>query len=180
MSCEAVLTRRAQREQLCRLADVDAINLFDAVVRDPDDSRPEGFRRGALQFGPLLGASRLGATLYELPPGERLSPYHYEHNNEEWLVVLEGRPTLRTPAGEAELRPGDVVAFPEGTAGAHAVANRSDERVRVVMLSTKRKPRVTVYPDSDKLAVWSFESGDADDLVVKRSDATGYWDGEAH
>jgi uncharacterized cupin superfamily protein len=157
---------------------VDGFNLFDAVVPDPHATRPEGFRRGALQLGPLLGASRIGATLYELPPGERLGPYHYEYNNEEWLLVIEGTPTLRTPGGERELRAGDVVAFREGPGGAHAVLNRTGERARVVMLSTKRKPAVAVYPDSDKLAVWRLDGDESDELVVKRSAATDYWDGE--
>jgi hypothetical protein len=78
--------------------EVDPFNLFDAEVpRQTPDARPEGFRRERLQIGPLLGATRIGATLYELPPGERISPYHYQYNNEEWLLVLEGRLTLRTP-----------------------------------------------------------------------------------
>jgi uncharacterized cupin superfamily protein len=157
---------------------MDRFNLFEAAVLEDDDSRPDGFRRAELQIGPLLGASRLGATVYDLPPGQRVCPYHYEYNNEEWIVVIEGRPTLRTPSGERELRPGDVVAFPEGPEGAHDAANRTDERVRVVMLSTKRAPAVAVYPDSDKLAIWRIEGGEADGIVVKRTAAADYWDGE--
>ena len=154
---------------------MEPFNLFDAVApAEPDDARPEGFRRREIQIGGLLGASRLGATLYELPPGQRICPYHYEHNNEEWLLVVAGRPTLRTPSGERELRPGDVVAFPEGAAGAHDTSNRTGERVRVVMLSTKRRPAVAVYPDSDKLAIWRIDDG----IVVKRSAAVDYWEGE--
>ena len=158
---------------------MEVFNLFDAVVPpQAEDSRPEGFRRERVQIGPLVGASRIGATLYELPPGQRISPYHYEYNNEEWLVVLEGRPTLRTPSGERQLRPGDLVAFPAGPAGAHAALNGTTERVRVVMLSTKRAPAVAVYPDSDKIAVWRLEDGDADAVIVKRSASADYWEGE--
>ena len=151
-------------------------NLFEAAVpSDPDGARPEGFQRHHLQLGSLLGASRMGATLYELPPGERLGPYHYEHNNEEWLLVMAGRPTLRTPRGEYELRAGDVVVFPEGPEGAHATANRTGEPVRIVMLSTKRKPAVAVYPDSDKIAIWQIDDYE---IIVKRTAATDYWEGE--
>ena len=39
-------------------------------------------------------------TVYELPPGQSICPYHYELGDEEWLIVLAGRPTLRTPEGE--------------------------------------------------------------------------------
>ena len=156
------------------------INLFDAVVPDePDTTRPDGFRRPRLQIGPFVGASRIGATLYELPPGQRICPYHYHYNDEEWLIVIEGRPTLRTPTGERKLRPGDVVAFPEGPKGAHDTSNRTDIPVRVVLLSTRRKPAVAVYPDSDKLAVWRLGESDADAIIVQRSAAVGYWEGEA-
>ena len=39
--------------------------------------------------------------------------------------MVDGSPMLRTPEGERELRPGEVVAFPLGEAGAHQVINRS-------------------------------------------------------
>jgi uncharacterized cupin superfamily protein len=155
---------------------VEPFNLFEAVVPlGADDGRPEGFSRHELQIGPLLGSSCIGATLYELPPGQRICPYHYEYNNEEWIMVIEGRPTLRTPIGERELRPGDVVAFCEGPEGAHDTSNRTDEPVRVVMLSTKQRPAVAVYPDSDKIAIWRI---DEDGIIVKRSAAVGYWEDE--
>jgi uncharacterized cupin superfamily protein len=118
----------------------------------------------------------MGATLYELPPGERLGPYHYEHNNEEWLLVIAGGPTLRTPRGEYELRAGDVVGFPEGPEGAHGISNATADSARVLMLSTKRNPAVAVYPDSDKIAIWRI---DEDGIIVNRAAATDYWDGEA-
>ena len=69
---------------------------------DPED--PEGFRAGhealrARSWAPPL----TGMSIYELPPGQAICPYHYEYAEEEWLVVLEGTPTLRTPEGSSEL-----------------------------------------------------------------------------
>ena len=64
--------------------------------------------------------------MYELEPGDRLWPYHTHHANEEWLLVLRGQPTLRSPEGEQELKEGDVVCFPRGKDGAHQVTNRTD------------------------------------------------------
>jgi uncharacterized cupin superfamily protein len=155
---------------------VEPLNIFDAEL--PSESaaeRPKGFRRLHTSIGQSIGASLIGATLYELPPGERTSPYHYEYNNEEWLLVIEGRPTLRTPGGERDLRPGDLVAFPDGPEGAHGVKNSTDDRVRLLMLSTKRSPAVAGYPDSDKIAVWRMGE---DGFIAHRSAIAGYWDGE--
>jgi uncharacterized cupin superfamily protein len=156
---------------------VRVFNLYgDSWEREQER---EGFRWRARRVGPVIGASMIGASLYELPPGQRSFPYHYEYGNEEWLVVVSGRPTLRTPEGEQELSAGDVVCFPEGPEGAHQVRNASDAPVRVLIFSTKRIPGVAVYPDSDKIGVWPA-AGDATDRILVRRDssAVDYWEGE--
>jgi uncharacterized cupin superfamily protein len=143
---------------------------------DYDDTDPEGFRSGSLRCGPRLGASQLGATVYELPPGEAVCPYHYEYAEEEWLLVLTGTPTVRYPGGREELGEGDLVCFPTGPQGAHQVLNDAQETARVLMFSTVRYPAATVYPDSDKIGVWTGHR--EDDLLARRSSGVDYWDGE--
>ncbi len=121
------------------------------VERDP--SAPPTYRPRSAKIDPSLGAHEIAATVYELDRGDSISPYRYEHGNEEWLLVLEGRPTLRHARGEDALEPGDVVCFPEGQAGAHKLSNWRDEVVRAVVLATTNEPVVTVYPDDGKLEV---------------------------
>ena len=82
-----------------------------------------------------VAGEHLGASLYEVPPRQSTFPYHYELGNDELLVVVNGRPTLRSPEGERELRPGDCVLFPSGPEGAHQLRNDSDEPVRVLLVS---------------------------------------------
>lgn len=142
-----------------------------------DDQDPEGYRAGMARFGPSIGAVKLGASIYELPPGQSICPYHYEYPEEEWLIVLEGRPTLRHPQGEDELEQGDVVCFPEGPEGAHKVTNRTDETAKVLMFSTRTNPAVAVYPDSDKIGIWT--GNDADHVIVRRASDVDYYAGEA-
>ena len=128
-------------------------------------------------LGPSVGASRIGATLYELPPGQASFPYHYEYGCEEWLLVLTGEVTLRDPEGERALAAGDVVCFPEGPQGAHRVANHGEQPARIVLFSTKGRPAVAVFPDSDKVVL--FSGGEpVDDLIAGRSDSLDYWEGE--
>jgi quercetin dioxygenase-like cupin family protein len=86
---------------------------------------PDGFRPGIFRLGALVGAVATGMSMYELPPGQAIGPYHYENPEEEWLLVLEGQPTLRNPEGEDVLEPWDVVFFPPGHTGAHMVRNDS-------------------------------------------------------
>lgn len=150
-------------------------NLFTGAT-EADPSDPEGYRSSMGRFGSSIGASLLGGSLYEMPPGQSGSPYHYELGDEEWLIVLEGRPTVRHPDGEEQLEPGDTVCFPRGPEGAHKVTNATDEPVRVLMISTLNKPSVAVFPDSDKIGITSADH--RDDIDVRRSDGVDYWDGE--
>ena len=141
-----------------------------------DESDPEGFRAGMARLGGLLGAKETGISVYELPPGQSICPYHYECGEEEWLLVLSGNPTLRGPDGEERLAPWDVACFPRGPEGAHAVRNETAETARVLMFSTVVIPTATVYPDSDKVGIWT---GDKEtDVLVRRSSRVGYYDGE--
>ena len=140
-----------------------------------DAEDPEGFRAGMYRLGPLVGAERTGTTVYELPPGELLCPYHYEYGEEEWLLVLIGRPFVRTPEGTEELKPFDLVFFPRGPEGAHQVGNRTDEPARVLMWSYVVWPTGTAYPDSDKVGLW-LAPGDS--LMVERSSGVDYYRGE--
>lgn len=141
-----------------------------------DAEDPEGFRAGMARLGKGLGTERTGVSVYEIPPGQSVCPYHYEIGEEEWLLVLEGNPTLRHPGGSDPLDPWDVVFFPRGPEGAHRVGNETEETARVLMFSDVVLPTATVYPDSDKLGVWT---GDTDtDLIVRRESAVEYFDRE--
>jgi uncharacterized cupin superfamily protein len=149
----------------------EPVNLIE-LETGRDDGDPAGYETPYARVAPLLGARDLGATVYVLNEGQSVCPYHYEHGNEEWLLVLDGRPTLRHPGGEDELEPGDVVCFPEGPEGAHKTTNHRAEPARVVIFSTKIDPAVVVYPDSNKLGVWPPGK------LFRLDAAVDYWEGE--
>ena len=140
------------------------------ITCDPRPQLPEGFRRNSTRVGAAFSAARTGLSVYELPPGQAVSPYHYEEPEEEWLLVVSGTPTLRRPDGEEQLEPWDVVFFPSGPAGAHLVRNNSESTARVAMFSSHGAAvGAVVYPDSDM--IWAWTADDAVDLIVKRSSA---------
>jgi uncharacterized cupin superfamily protein len=154
---------------------MDRVNLFAPSI-EYDESDPDGFRAGMDRFGKRIGARRIGGSVYEIPTGQSICPYHYELGDEEWLIVLAGRPSVREPGGEHQLEPGDTVCFPEGPEGAHAVLNHGEETARVLMLSTRRLPSVAVYPDSDKVGVW--EGFGAPLGLYRRETSVDYYDRE--
>ena len=141
-----------------------------------DDDDPEGFRSGLFRPGKELGAKVTGGSVYDIPPGEALCPYHYEYAEEEWALVLEGTATLRTPDGSEPLRPMELAFFPTGPDGAHLIRNDTDQPLRVLMFSNVVHPAATAYPDSDKVGVWTGFEGE--DVMVERSANVGYFHGE--
>jgi len=153
---------------------MEIFNLFTGASDDfSTEETPDGFRCSAVTIGPKIGAKRLGMTVYELPVGQAVCPYHFEWTDEEWLVVISGTPTLRTPEGERTLEAGDVVCFPAGPDGAHLV-RATVEPARVAILSTKNDVGIAEYPDSDKVGVWAGEAH----YMLRRSAHLDYWDGE--
>ena len=156
-------------------------NLYEPEW-DGESERP-GFTYRRAKLGAQAGAERLGASLYEIPPGEATFPYHAHFANEELLIVVSGRPSLRTQAGWRELETGEVVPFRTGRDGAHQLMNRSEEPVRVLVVSEMNAPEVTVYPDSGKVLAGTRPPGGgeaADDIfeAFRLDDATDYWEGE--
>ena len=128
--------------------------MVDPNVNRPEwdvDSSEPPFRRRAMRLGSRAGAAELGVTLYEIDPGGAVSPYHAHHANEELLLVLDGRPQLRTPDGSRRLQPGDAVAFPRGPLGAHRLSNPDGPPARVLVFSTMNLPEVAEYPDTGTL-----------------------------
>ena len=132
------------------------------------------------RVGAAAGARRIGLGVFELGPGKRNLPYHAHHGIEELLIVLSGRPTLRTQAGERELAPGEVVAFPPGRDGAHQLINAGAEPVRYLMASSTALADVIEYPDSGKVAAQGGEWGTpaAVSHLLSTAEQLGYFDGE--
>jgi uncharacterized cupin superfamily protein len=149
------------------------VNVFADDWDDPFPPTP-GWEQHVKRLVPR--GHDLGLSLYELPPGQTQVAYHFHHGNEEALLVLGGRPTLRTPDGERELEQGDVVFFPKGPDGAHQVLNRSTDPARYVIAASHVSPEVVEHVDSGKVLAMSR----IDDFwtVHRRADAVDYLDGE--
>ena len=129
---------------------MQSVNVFDAELD------------GRLDVSHALGSGGLAMFVYDVDPGASSSPYHYEYE-EEWLLVVDGTLVLRAPDGEHLLQRGDLVRFPAGPEGAHKVMNRGNAPARTLLFSSSRVPAVSVYPDSDKIGVWS--GNEADELI---------------
>jgi uncharacterized cupin superfamily protein len=157
-------------------------NVFEPRF-DADQDRP-GFTYRRARVGRQAGSERLGASLYEVPPDQSTFPYHFHLANEEMLIVLRGRPHLRTPDGWRQLAEGELVALQVGERGAHQLHNRTESPIRVLVVSEMRAPELSFYPDSGKVLAGDRPPGAIADEkgllfdTFRLSDAVDYWDGE--
>jgi uncharacterized cupin superfamily protein len=136
----------------CRDADGVSVNLFGDDW-DGGRDRP-GWQWKRIAVAERLGARKIGGSVYELAPGQTTFPYHWHQLEEEWLIVLRGRPTLRDPSGERTLAEGDCVVFKAGPDGAHSIRNDTDGPVRLLMLSCDAEAEFCFYPDSGKVGLF--------------------------
>lgn len=134
-----------------------------------------GYRVQRAMIGRQLGTQRLGASVWEIAPGDAAYPYHAHLGEEELLVVIEGAPSLRTPEGWSELAEGDVVSFPRGEAGAHQLVNRTEGRVRFLAIASQLGPDIVLYPDADTVgAAERRPDGTGFYAMFRRNDAVDY------
>jgi uncharacterized cupin superfamily protein len=158
-------------------ATVCRMKTFNLNSDEWDGTRDrEGWRAKGALVGQRIGGELIGATMSEVDPGNRLWPYHTHYLNEEWVIVLRGEPTLRTPEGEHVLKEGDVVCFPRGKDGAHQIINRTDSPIRVLMLSSMIRGEIIEYLDTGKVLAKDVE--DEDIMFARPGPTVEYWEGE--
>ncbi len=149
------------------------------------DTLQHRFEARMAQIGPLVGATKLGARLVEIPAGKRAWPFHSHQVNEEMFVILEGTGELRYANQVHPIRAGDVIGCPPGGAEcAHQLIASEDAPLRYLAISTMAPYDIMLYPDSGKVGVFagSAPGGDPRDrrvaMFVPEDAAIDYWLGE--
>lgn len=134
-------------------------------------------------LGRAAGGKQLGCGMVTVQPGKTAWPFHYHCANEESMYILSGSGTARIGDDKVEIRAGDYIAFPAGKT-AHQTINTGTEPLVYLVFSTMISTEVCGYPDSNKLAAYSWQLGD-DGLpkplvraIYREKDQAGYFDGE--
>ena len=148
-------------------------SIHDLPARQVNDH--EGYEYTRKVFVRRSEANGCVVNIFEIPPHQSAFPYHYHHNNEETFFILSGEGILRTPEGERTVKAGDLLFFPANASGAHKLTNSSDtEKLVYIDFDTVNEIDVTVYPDSDKIAIWGKDTN----RVFRNADQVDYYDGE--
>ncbi len=118
---------------------------------EPYASRMKGREKRPL--GELFGLTNFGVNLTRLAPGAQSALRHAHTRQDEFIYVLEGRPTLITDAGATVLEPGMCAGFKAGSGDAHHLVNRGPEDVFYLEVGDRTPGDAAVYPDDDLQAV---------------------------
>lgn len=152
-------------------------NIFDPEFDEVVEK--DGYTKRRAWLARQAGAERLGASVWDIEPGAPAYRYHFHYGEEEMVVVISGRPTLRTPEGTRQLEPGELLSFKVGPEGAHQLLNETDETVRILSISTKNELDSVVYPDLGTTGL-VFRPGTEEGFVRFHLDTDEYdlWGGE--
>ena len=113
----------------------------------PYDNALAGRFRRAL--GDALGLAQFGVNLGRLEPGAVSSLRHWHTGEDEFVLVLEGTPTLVTDDGEQVLGPGLAAGFSAHTENGHRLENHTDQPVVYLEVGTRAVRDEVTYPDAD-------------------------------
>ena len=131
-----------------------AVVAAEAPPRARASNYPEPFatrmgKRDKRPLGDLFGLTNFGVNLTRLAPGGESALRHAHQIQDEFVYILEGRPTLVTDAGRTALAPGMCAGFEAGTGDAHHLVNETDEDVVYLEIGDRTPDESASYPDDD-------------------------------
>ena len=154
------------------MSDVKPVALVAAEVppRAKATNYPEPFasrmkNREKRMLGDLFGLKSFGVNLTRLKPGGESALRHAHIVQDEFVYILEGRPTLVTDAGRTPLAPGMCAGFKGGSGDAHHLINETASDVVYLEIGDRLPGDGATYPDDDFAAAmtpdgWRFTHKD--------------------
>jgi len=133
-----------------------AIRAADVAPRTKPSNYPEPFfsrmgKRTKRPLGDLFGLKNLGVNLTTLHPGGESALLHRHSMQDEFIYIVDGKPTLVTDEGELELEPGMCAGF-AAQGRAHQLVNRTDKPVTYLEMGDRTPGDEGSYPVDDLAA----------------------------
>ena len=134
-----------------------AIVAMQAELRNKPSNYPEPFAsrmsgREKRPLGDIFGLNNFGVNLTRLAPHAASALRHTHSKQDEFIYVLEGRPTLVTDEGATELAPGMCAGFQASSGNGHMIVNRTSEDAVYLEIGDRSMGDTVDYPDDDLVA----------------------------
>jgi len=131
-----------------------------SLYPDPFASMMEG--RIKRKLGDYFSLTNFGVNLTELAPGAMSALKHHHREQDEFVYVLSGTPTLVFGEETHLMQPGDCFGFKKGQGVGHQLVNESGQKVTYLEIGDRSPGDRVEYPDDDLCAKseqdgsWSF------------------------
>ena len=130
-----------------------AISAADVPARNRPSTYPEPFfsriaGREKRPLGDFFGLNNFGVNITTLHPGGESALLHRHSRQDEFIYILDGKPTLVTETDELLLKPGMCAGFPAG-GRAHQLINRTDDDVIYLEIGDRSAGDEGTYPRDD-------------------------------
>jgi uncharacterized cupin superfamily protein len=149
---------------------VIAIDAAQVLPRTKPSNYPEPFAsrmtgRQKRSLGDVFGLTNFGINLTRLAPNAISALRHAHTQQDEFIYILQGHPTLQTDTGKTQLAPGMCAGFPAGSGNAHNLINETAEEVVYLEIGDRSPGDTGIYPDEDLQAMlvdgkWQFAHKD--------------------
>ncbi|HYA74900.1 MAG TPA: cupin domain-containing protein [Roseiarcus sp.] len=131
-----------------------ALVAADAPARVKPSNYPEPFAsrmkgREKRPLGDLFGLTNFGVNLTRLVPGGASALRHAHTKQDEFVYILQGRPTLHTDEGKTQLAPGMCAGFKAGAGNGHRLINETSEDVVYLEVGDRTPGDEVSYADDD-------------------------------
>jgi uncharacterized cupin superfamily protein len=133
-----------------------ALHIEEIPPRTKLSNYPEPFasrmaRRVKRPLGAAFGLVNFGVNLTRIAPGGESALLHRHSKQDEFVYILEGRPTLVTDTAEIPLAPGMCAGFAAGGV-AHHLVNRTQDDVVYLEIGDRTAGDMAEYPEDDLAA----------------------------
>lgn len=147
-----------------------AVIAAEVPVRSQPSAYPEPFAstmagREKHPLGDVFGLTNFGVNLTRLAPQAVSALRHSHTRQDEFIYILQGRPTLHTDEGQRPLSPGMCAGFKAGSGNGHRLINETNEEVWYLEIGDRTPGDEGRYPDDDIKALlvdgkWQFTHKD--------------------
>lgn len=118
--------------------------------------RPSGDSAHETNVSEALKLTMLGASYFEVQPGEAAFPFHVHYCEDEILFIVAGSGAYRFGADTYAVKAGDMLSAPAGGAEyAHQLRNDSNEVLKYFCVSNLPDINVGEQPDIGQIGISS-------------------------
>ena len=127
-----------------------------------------GIGSDSTNISKAMGLTQLGASYFEVKPGESAFPLHVHYQEDEIIIILSGTGTYRFGQESHAVKAGDMLSAPAGRAElAHQLTNSGSDTLTYICVSSLPEINVVELPELGVVRIHSRKPGGPASMELK-------------